>query len=200
MPARVGKPNATGRSSGKHSGRMKARLGPPDGNPWVWLTRELLESVAWRGLSINARRLIDCLQIEHMSHGGQENGRLICTHRQLHSFGIHKDAVVAAIQECAFLGLIRYERGGLDPGSRLPSTYRLTWLPVIQRGTSGVMVEPASNEWRSINADHVQALRSARAIRKGTSSDRDASGKWKGKQISAPDTRVTLSLISGTRG
>jgi hypothetical protein len=199
MSARVGKPNATGRSSGKHSGRMKARLGPPEGLPWVWVTRELLESAAWHGLSINARRVIDRLQIEHMSQGGQENGRLFCTHRQLHAFGINKDAVTAAIRECEFLGLIRYERGGLNPGSRLPSTYRLTWLPVIQRSSFGIMVEPATNEWRSINSNHVQALRSKRATRKGASSGRGIDGKWKGNQISAPDTRGKLSLISGTR-
>ena len=41
---------------------------PPAGEPWVWLTRELLESDAWRGASINARRVVERLIIEHMQH------------------------------------------------------------------------------------------------------------------------------------
>jgi len=39
------------------------------GEQWVWLTRGQLQSAGWQGLGINARRLIDFLMLEHMSHG-----------------------------------------------------------------------------------------------------------------------------------
>ena len=47
MPA-FGKPNATGRSSGKLTGRERKIFGPPEGQPWVWQTQDLLESDAWQ--------------------------------------------------------------------------------------------------------------------------------------------------------
>ena len=46
--SRFGKPDATGRSSGKLGGRAGKLMKPPQGEPWVWLTRELLASDAWR--------------------------------------------------------------------------------------------------------------------------------------------------------
>ncbi len=57
MPA-VGKPDATGRSSGKRTGRAGKAHRRPKGEPWVWLTRELLTSPAWRDQSVNTARLI----------------------------------------------------------------------------------------------------------------------------------------------
>ena len=48
-------------------GRMDARwrerqsATPAAGEPWVWLTRELLRSDAWRSLGINGRRVVDFL-------------------------------------------------------------------------------------------------------------------------------------------
>ena len=58
------------------------------GEAFVKLPRDLLESTAWRSLSIHARRLIDFLLIEHMRHGGRENGRLLAPRRQFEAFGI----------------------------------------------------------------------------------------------------------------
>ena len=44
---------------------------------FVKLPRDLLESEAWRSLSVNAWRLLNFLMIEHMKHGGKGNGRLL---------------------------------------------------------------------------------------------------------------------------
>ncbi len=57
MPA-FGKPDATGRSSEKRAGRAAKAHRPPKGEPWVWLTRELLASPAWRHQSVNTARLV----------------------------------------------------------------------------------------------------------------------------------------------
>jgi hypothetical protein len=73
--AHVGKPDVTGRSSGKLAGRERKIFGPPEGQPWVWQTAELLGSPAWKAMGINARRLVEFLQIEHCAHAARENGR-----------------------------------------------------------------------------------------------------------------------------
>jgi hypothetical protein len=111
---------------------------PPSGEPWIWLTRELVASPAWQSLGISARRVIDFLLIEHMQHGGRENGELLAPRRQLVEFGIRTNGVSAAIEEVERAGLVDCRRGV----GRRPSVYSLTWLP-LKDGT-----EP-SNRWRS---------------------------------------------------
>jgi hypothetical protein len=111
---------------------------PPSGEPWVWLTRELLESDAWRSLGINARRLIDFLLLEHMRHGGKQNGKLKAPKHQLEAFGIGSHYVTDAIHEVEQLGLVDCHRGGM----RVATTYTLTWL-TFHDGT------PASDRWRN---------------------------------------------------
>jgi hypothetical protein len=110
----------------------------PVGEPWVWLTRELLRSDAWRSLSINGRRFIDFLLLEHMRHGGRKNGDLIAPQRQLIAFGIGAHFVVGAINETDTIGLVDCMRGR----GRRPSVYALTWLPLL----NGTL---PTNRWRS---------------------------------------------------
>src|SRR5262245_50195821 len=110
---------------------------PPIGQQWVWLTREILCSDAWRSLSINARRLIEFLAIEHMSKGGKSNGKLRAPYAHLEAFGSAPRHVAASIREAEDLGLVDCSRGGM----RVATTYGLTWLP-LHDGTA------ASNRWR----------------------------------------------------
>ena len=49
---------------------------PPDGAAWIWHTVELLASPAWCTQSINCRRLMNFLEVEHLRHAGNENGSL----------------------------------------------------------------------------------------------------------------------------
>ncbi len=113
--------------------------GPPKGRPWVWVSLDLMDSEPWRSLTISARRLLDFLMIEHMQHGGKENGGLLAPRRQLEAFGISSHLVSEAIIEVETLGLVDVKRGV----GRRPSTYALTWLPL------GDGAEP-SNRWRSV--------------------------------------------------
>ena len=43
---------------------------------------EMLESPAWRALSLSAHRVLDRLDIENRHHGGKDNGKLIVTFEQ----------------------------------------------------------------------------------------------------------------------
>ena len=132
-----GKPNATGRNSGKLTAAGKKIFGPPKGEPWVWLLTELLASPAWRFRSVNTARLIDFLLIEHMNHAATENGNLLATYEQLVAFGFSRRKISSAIEEAERLGLIRCRRGG----KRRPSTYRLTFYTSRDRS-------PPTNEWK----------------------------------------------------
>jgi hypothetical protein len=120
---------------------------PPVGKPWVWLSRELLASDAWRSLGINAHRFLYFLMLEHMNHGGRENGRLRAPHRQLHDFGIGPRLIAAAIREAEELGLVACHR----PGMRAATSYTLTWL----KRRDGA---PATNEWREYRNPDLRPL------------------------------------------
>ncbi|MFO1163035.1 MAG: hypothetical protein U1E60_29655 [Reyranellaceae bacterium] len=111
---------------------------PPPGEPWVWLTRELMKSDAWRSRSINAVRLIDFLLVEHMAHGGTANGRLLAPRRQLKAYGIGGQYISRTIEEVETSGLVEVRRGGM----RVAVLYALTWL-TLHDGT------PPSNRWRA---------------------------------------------------
>lgn len=175
MPT-YGKPDQKGRSSGKLTGRARKLRSPPKGEPWRWLTRELLESAAWRGLSINGRKLIDFLLIEDMAHAGTENGNLVAPYDQLEAYALTRSEIRFAIDEAEFVGLIRCSRGGRWAGTNRPSRYRLTFYcdrdgndPTNE--WKGKTVE-AVNEWQRDQAARRKAAARRRQIQKASSSSR----------------------------
>lgn len=123
--------------------------------PFAKLPRVLLESMAWRSLSLQARRLIDFLLIEHMRHRGRENGRLLAPRRQIEAYGIHPSLVSAAIDEAERVGLIDCKRGV----GRRPNIYGLTWLP---RGPG----EPPTHRWRQHEATAAQLMAARKSAKK----------------------------------
>ena len=125
---------------------MKAQR-PPIGEAWVWLTRELLTSDAWRALGINARRFIEFLMIEHMRHGGKANGLLVAPRRQLERFGVGARHISPAIEEAERLGLVDCKRGI----GRRPSSCALTWLPLSDGSAP-------SNRWRALMTSEGKSL------------------------------------------
>lgn len=114
------------------------------------LPLHLLESPAYQGLSMAAIRVLTFLQIEHLTHGGVENGRLLAPHRQLVSKGIGKADVKPAIDMLEAFGLIaRTSAGGRLGGRPNAARYGLCWLPFHD--------EPEAREaFRSVTADEVR--------------------------------------------
>ncbi len=148
--ATTGKPDATGRSSGVFKSRDRKIYGPPKGEPWVWLTVELLASPAWKALSINGRRLVEFLMVEHRNQGGRENGNLHAPYDQLVSWGLTRCCIHEAIKEAEFLGLLHVEQGGRWAATNVPSTYRLTFY-ADRDGNY------ATNDWKGKTAEAVAA-------------------------------------------
>jgi hypothetical protein len=58
----------------------------------------MLTSPAWRELSYAARRALDRLEVEHLSHGAKENGNLICTKTDFVKWGINHKYVAGALK------------------------------------------------------------------------------------------------------
>jgi hypothetical protein len=71
---------------------------PPLDMPFVWLTREMLESEAWRAMTLPARFVLERLMIEHMSHAGTMNGELPCIYDDFQRFGVSRKSISAAIR------------------------------------------------------------------------------------------------------
>jgi hypothetical protein len=91
----------------------------------------MLQSPAWRVLSLAARRLLDRIEIELAKHGGEDNGKLVVTYEHFIEYGIHKDSIAPAIRECEALGFVDAEHGQAGNREyRWPSSYRLTYLRV----------------------------------------------------------------------
>jgi hypothetical protein len=151
---------------------------------------KMLESPAWRVLSLSARRVFDRIQIEHAHHGGRENGRLPVTFKDFEAFGLDRHSIRPAIGELDALGFIRITQHGRAGNAdfRIPNKFRLTHQHANDGG------EPATNEWRRIKtleeAENIAKL--ARLVGGGskqkkqkTSGGFSTSPRWK-KSTSKP--------------
>lgn len=110
----------------------------------MWLTQEMLSSAAFRSLSGVALQVLFRVLVEHMAHAGTENGNLVVTYKDFEACGIRRPSISAALKDLQTVGLLRVVViGGRSYGdARLPSRYRLTWLPTREG-------DPATNEWKA---------------------------------------------------
>lgn len=138
---------------------------PPDGIPWIWHTIELFSSAAWLGRSINCRRLIDFLEIEHLRQGGNENGSLLAPYNQLVRFGLGRRLIAPAIREAEQRGLVKVERGG-KKGTTMTELTRFTLTYHWTRIKSGGLwdwKEPTNN-WQTFQKSDTVATGNGHAI------------------------------------
>jgi hypothetical protein len=129
--------------------RFKEANRPPEGSSWCWLTAEMLDSPAWRALAGNAMKVVMRIALEHLKHGGVENGKLPVTYQDFVKCGVRRNSVRQAILIAIYLGWIDKTSTGEVPWHgdiRKPSTFALTWLP----RHDGV---PPSNRWKRFESD-----------------------------------------------
>tara|TARA_R110002072_G_scaffold212834_2_gene370210 strand:- start:960 stop:1346 length:387 start_codon:yes stop_codon:yes gene_type:complete len=119
----------------------------------------MLESPAFRVLSLSAHRLIARIEIEFAHHGGTDNGRLPVTYDHFEEYGIHRKSIAPAMREATALGFVEVtERGRAGNREfRSPNMFRLTF-----RHTNSA--EP-TNEWRRVSSIE-EAKRIAEAARR----------------------------------
>lgn len=123
-------------------------------------TIEMLESPAYRALSLSARRVLDRIEIEQAHHGGRDNGRLPVTYDDFQRYGIDRHCINAAIHEVVALGFVEITEAGRAGNAefRTPNKFRLTYRP-LDDGT------PPTNGWKRF-ATMADARMAAATIRR----------------------------------
>jgi hypothetical protein len=123
---------------------------------------KMLESPAYRALSLSAHRIMSRIEIEFARHSGKDNGRLPVTKRNFIAYGMQHVAVAKGIREAEALGFIQVtERGrGGNSEHHSPNLFRLTF---VQCRNSG----PPTHEWRKIKTieEAVPVAQAARAAK-----------------------------------
>jgi DNA-binding FadR family transcriptional regulator len=120
----------------------------------------MLESPAYRVLSLSAHRVLNRIEIELAHHGGNDNGKLPVTYEHFMEYGIDRQAIAPAIRELEALGFIEVtQRGRPSAGEfRWPNLFRLTSINSRSSNTP-------THEWRRIQSTE-QAELLARTARK----------------------------------
>jgi hypothetical protein len=97
---------------------------------FVPLLTEILESSAWRVLSLSARRVLDRVSIELRHHGGYQGDGLCVTFADFEDYGIERHAIAPAIREAVALGFLLITRRGRAGNAefRRSQWYKLTYL------------------------------------------------------------------------
>jgi hypothetical protein len=121
---------------------------------------EMIQSPAYRVLSLSAHRVLDRISIELAHHGGCDNGKLPVTYEQFIEYGMDRNAVAPAIRELEALGFLEVtQRGKPSPGEfRVPNLFRLTCVNCKSTPSP-------THEWRRVpDMEMAEAL--ARVARK----------------------------------
>lgn len=160
------KADPTGRSSGKlvHFGG-RAKRWKLEGQ-FIAHTLDMRESPGFRALTMPARRVLDFLELEHLRHGGAENGNLLAPYAQLVTWGVTKRDISPAIETLVRFGFIRRTEHGERLGGRPNATrYALTWLPTAdgQLPTEDFrkVTRADVREWE-VEMKHVREMKRAR--------------------------------------
>ncbi len=106
----------------------------------------MLTSDVFRSLRLADLRILQRLEIEHVSHGGKQNGDLTCTYTDFVEYGVRRASIPEGIRQLVRGGfLVVTDQGRQSYGDlRIPSRYRITYLPTF---ADGRWVEP-THEWR----------------------------------------------------
>jgi hypothetical protein len=128
----------------------------------------MIESPAYRALSLSAHRCLARIEAEHLHHGGKENGQLPVTFDHFEEYGIHRHAIAPAMRELEALGFIEITEHGIAGTAehRAPNKFRLTY---INAGRA-----MPTHEWRRI-----KTIEEALAIAKTARLPREEPRKWR---------------------
>jgi hypothetical protein len=142
---------------------------------------EMIESPAWRVLSLSARRVLDRIEIEMAHHGGTDNGRLPVTYDNFEEYGIHRHAISPAIREACALGFLEVTEhgGGGNREFQRPNLFRLTYRHAKDVQGDG------THEWRHIQTLEEAELKAKQARFLTFKKQKTGGGK---RHVSVPET------------
>jgi hypothetical protein len=137
---------------------------------------EMLESPAYRALSLSGHRVLARIEIEHGHHGGVENGKLPVTFDDFEAYGISPKSVAPALREVQALGFVRVTERGRPSKSdfgRHPNHFELTYIH-----GAAPRYDEETDEWKQ-HQTLEEALRVAKEAR--AKKDKQAVAKAKAK-------------------
>jgi hypothetical protein len=145
----------------------------------------MIESPAWRTLTLSARRVLDRIEIEHLHHGLAENGRLPVTFDDFVRYGIERHGIAPAIRQCEALGFIEITQSGRAGNAdfRRPNMFRLTYLPTYHTG------ESETNEWSRIETMEAAKMLARNARNSGIKKQKPSAGKPTNTSAGKPTTK-----------
>lgn len=114
---------------------------------------EMLRSPAWQAVPRPLSRIIERLEIEHLCHGGFNNGELYVSYRQFVEYGVSKKSIRPLLTLGAALGLLEVIQGeGVLRGDIRPeNAYRLTYVPAKGK-------QNPTDEWKAITQQRADQL------------------------------------------
>ena len=98
---------------------------------FAFVTTETMESREWRKMSINARRIMECLLIANKNLCYEKNGELRVSVREFEQHGVNRRFVSGAIKELVAAELLAVKPGKHRGLKSPPNFYRLTFLGTI---------------------------------------------------------------------
>ena len=116
---------------------------------------EMMESPAYRVLSLSAHRVLSRIEVEWAHHGGQDNGQLPVTFDDFVAYGMHRTAIGPALAELEALGFIVVtDQGKMAHAAdyRRPKKFLLTSRPVPKGA------DPLHNWKRITTMEEAQAI------------------------------------------
>jgi hypothetical protein len=135
------------------------------------------------------------LEVEHMKHGGAENGRLQVTFNQFVEWGVERNRIAPAIRELVALGIVEITERGCAGNERYrrANRFRLTYVNSKSR-------EQPTHEWRKIRtiqeanqlAIEARAEKDSRAADKGRRGARALAEKQNPVRTMRTDTVGTM--------
>src|SRR5262249_39910731 len=72
----------------------------------------MLESPAYRVLTLSGHRILSRVEIDFGRHAGLDNGQLVVTYEQFVDYGMDRGAIAPAIRECVALGFLEVTEWG----------------------------------------------------------------------------------------
>lgn len=167
-------------------GKFSSLNAPPRDEPWLWITREIMESPAWAALPLASRRVIDRLMLEHMAHAGTENGNLKVSYDQFAEFGVRRKTLPEAIRIAIELGFIdRVSEGVVAYGAaRRPAAYGLAWLYRADR-------TPPMHRWKNIRT----IAQAEEIVAASQEAARDALPARKAKGVASPRASLATAPL-----